>query len=453
MKNRLATYLSVLAMAFVALSCSWDDDNEANTPYAYVKSFGIGDIKSEYPAFTDAGKDTSVVKTISGSSWKFTIDQVAGKIFNVDSLPFSTNLSKVAVEMTVEGIASIYDTEADEFELMSTSDSIDFTNPRILRITSLDGSYYMDYTVSVNAHKVDPDKMVWSKVTTPSGIVPERVVEFNDEILLFGNSSEVPMLFSNTLDGKAAWAPVEISGLPATVDFSTVTPYCSLLCVLAEGDLYTSADARNWNCTSQDNGLLAIVGASDDEPALWLASATSLYCSSDGEAVERVAELPADFPLYGISKASYPLSHNKNIVRYMLVGYSTSEKDGKPQVWSMLSNENKWVKYDNAGNIYPCPALEGLAVLHYGGFLYAFGGNGTVAGSDVEAFSSFYISKDNGIVWKASEDYYQVLPETLNGKNVCFAATVDSNNFMWIVTSDAVAGAWRGIINRLGFNK
>ena len=94
MKNRLATYLSVLVMVFVASSCSWGDDDSADSPYAYVKNFGICDIKSTYPAFTAEGKETSVVKTISGSSWKFTIDQLSGEIFNADSLPFKTDLSR-----------------------------------------------------------------------------------------------------------------------------------------------------------------------------------------------------------------------------------------------------------------------------------------------------------------------------------------------------------------------
>ena len=453
MKNRLAAYLSVLVMVFVASSCSWGDDDSADSPYAYVKNFGIGDIKSTYPAFTAEGKDTSVVKTISGSSWKFTIDQLSGEIFNADSLPFKTDLSKVTIEMTVEGAASIYDNEADKYELLSKSDSIDFTSPRTLRITSLDGDYFKEYTVSVNAHQVDPEMMVWGKIAVPVGIIPEKLIEFGDEMFLFGRSSEEPTALSISLDGKCAWASVGMTGLPSNVDFSTVTLFGDALYALAGGDLYTSGDALAWNCVLQGYNLVAIIGASDDESSLLLANETDFYSSADGKSVEIAGELPSGFPLYGLSKASYLLSHNKKIVRYMLVGYSTSAKEGNPQVWSKLSSEDNWVKYDNVSNPYPCPPLEGLSVLRYGGFLYAFGGEGMVADNNVEAFSSFYISKDNGIVWKTPNDYYQLLPKELLGKNVAFAAAVDSNNFMWIVTGDETAGSWRGIINKLGFKK
>jgi hypothetical protein len=32
-------------------------------------------------------------------------------------------------------------------------------------------------------------------------------------------------------------------------------------------------------------------------------------------------------------------------------------------------------------------------------------------------------------------------------------AVADSANFIWIITTDESVGAWRGIINRLGFKE
>ena len=80
MKSKLAIYLSVLAMVFAFSSCANDDGDEASSPYAYIKSFSIGDVKSSYPAFTATGKDTVIVKTISGSSYPFVINQASGEI-------------------------------------------------------------------------------------------------------------------------------------------------------------------------------------------------------------------------------------------------------------------------------------------------------------------------------------------------------------------------------------
>lgn len=452
MKNRFATYLAVFVMAFVALSCSNDGDEELS-PYAYIKAFSIGDIKSSYPEFTENGEDTLVVKTISGSSLPFTINQTTCEIFNKDSLPFSTDVSKIVMDMSVEGSVKIYDETNSKYESLLTTDSVDCTYPRVLRVTSLDGNYYQDYTVTVNVHKVDPERLVWNGIETPVGVVPEKAIELNGEMLLLGKESGVPNFASMPLDGASSWAVAAMSGIPATADFATATVFNGLLYVLADGDLYASSDAANWACVLQGNSFVAIIGASDEDGCIWVANADSIYRSTDGNQFESVQALPDSFPLYGISAMSGVMAHNKNIVRYTLVGYPTSAKDTAPQVWSILSTENRWVKYDNVGNPYPCPLLAGLTVLRYDNFLYAFGGKGVVAEEEVEAFASFYVSKDNGIVWKAMEGYYQLLPKAIKNIDVPFVATVDSNNYMWIITTDSNAGAWRGILNRLGFKK
>jgi hypothetical protein len=62
-----------------------------------------------------------------------------------------------------------------------------------------------------------------------------------------------------------------------------------------------------------------------------------------------------------------------------------------------------------------------------------------------------YISRDNGITWKAPGGFYQRIPAELQGLDVQFVATVDSNNMMWIICAGEEPVVWRGIINRFGF--
>lgn len=458
MKNKLAIYFSVLAMAFVALSCANDDVEDAGSPYAYIKSFSIGDIKSSYPAFTEDGEETTEDKTIAGSSWSFSIDQAQGKIYNNDSLPFKTNLSKVVVDMTVEGVAMIYTEESGAYEYFALGDSLDFTKPREFRVTSLDGSYSKYYTISVNAHQVEPELMSWSQVSKSVALSPEKAVEFNDRIYVFGRLSRNELAFVAAENGEdTKWSQsINLNNLPSTADFFSLHLFNGALYVVADGDLYKSTDAENWSPVLQGYDLIAIVGASEVEgveKAMWLASSECIYRSEDGQSVDVVSALPADFPLYGVSTSSYALSHNKYIIRNMLVGYATPDMDGNPKVWCKLSNEESWVQYENVGNEFPCPDLERLAVVRYDDFLYAFGGKGTAAGTEVDSFDSFYISKDNGLVWKAPEDFYQQLPSVLKGSNATFTTFVDSDNYMWIITSDDNVGVWKGIINRLGFKK
>ena len=78
---------------------------------------------------------------------------------------------------------------------------------------------------------------------------------------------------------------------------------------------------------------------------------------------------------------------------------------------------------------------------------------GMAEGKAVDAFSSFYISRDNGITWKAPAGFYQRMPAGLQGNEAQFAATVDSDNRIWIVCAGDKAAVWRGMINRLGFKE
>lgn len=455
MKNRLAIYFSVLMMFFVVSSCSNDETVNTTSPYAYIKSFSIGSIRSPYPAFTAEGKDTIIYKTISFSTFPFIINQLTGEIYNSDSLFFATRVSKVVVNMNVEGVASIYNDATGTYDYFAAGDSIDFTSPRKFRITSTDGSYSKDYTISVNVHQVEPELMVWNKVASAVSLNPKKAIKSGEVVYVFGTLADgTPKFTTCSVGSIMSWSGFqEVNGLPKTVDFTTVHLFNGVWYVLAAGDLYASENAADWSPVSQGNDYVAIIGASDDNGYMWLASDENIYRTPDGVTVEATGTLPEDFPLYGISTLSYALSHNKNIIRYMLVGYTDKECANAPKVWSKLSTENDWVIYDNADNPYPCPALAGLAVVRYDNSLYAFGGKGKVGDNEVEAFNSFYISRDNGVAWKAPDGFYQRMPEVLKGKNFSFVTFVDSDNYIWIITDNDEVATLKGKINRLGFKK
>ena len=453
MKRNLATYFALFSLVFVAISCGSSDEEEYElSPYAMLKSFSLGNIRSAYPSFTSTGEDTLVLKTVQMTAFPFTINQVTGEVYNNDSLPFATNISKVVTQFSVNGVASIYVDSLDSYEHFSSTDSLDFTSPRKVRIYSEDAEFYKDYTIKINVHQVDPELMVWNKYPAVEGLVPVRVVEANGAMFLFGKDSNGAVAVASTaLEGVPAWETALVSGLPADADISTIQLFNGALYAVAGGNVYTSADGAVWTLSASDTGAVAILGASEEDGKLWIAGSQGVLWSEDAATFTVNEALPEGFPLYGVSLASYPLNHNKKIVRYMLVGYTAEDKSGEPAVWSKLSTEAKWTNYKNEENKYECPALEGLSVVRYDNYLYAVGGAGTVNGREVAPFNSFYISKDNGIAWKVSTGFYQRLPEELVGNDTPFAVAVDSNNFIWIINSGTEGGAWKGIINRLGF--
>lgn len=452
MRKKLATYLTLCLSVCLFASCWGDEDEDLLSPFAMVKSFSIGNIKSTYPAFTSDGRDTTVVRTIDCKPFTFTIDQANGLIYNNDSLPYSTDLTEVVTTMTIKGVASIFIDSTGTYDYYSATDSTDFTEPRKFRIYSEGGTYHKDYLVSINAHQVDPNMLVWEKGKAVENLVPYSAKEFGGKMNLFGKINGKMAVASTPIGEPIAWSTAEITGLPENADLATIQNYKNALYVIADSAVYTSADATNWLLAAAIPGAVAIVGASDKD-LIMVATGNEILGSSDGSNFESMGELPEDFPLYGISIASYPMIHNDDIIRYMVFGYATEAMDGKAYVWSRLSTEKSWSNYDNAENLFPCPMLKGLSVVRYDNFFYALGGAGRAEGNSVKAFASFYISRDNGIVWKAPEGYYQRLPKELSGNNNKFAATVDSKNFLWIVNSGNGAATYRGIINRLGFKK
>ena len=453
MKKRLAIYLAMLMLTFVVTSC-FDDDDDANySPYAMMTSFGIGDVKSKYPVFTETGADTFQVRTIKGSSYPFSINQVTCEVYNPDSLPFATKVDKITMNMQVAGYAMIYVDSLGAFDYFNAADSLDFTNPRKFRITSASGEYYRDYTVSVNVHQVNPDLMSWERYASIDGMHPLRSLEHNGSMCLFGKKDDQFQLATAELQGVPLWQQTVIAGLPATANLATVQSFGDALYVVAADGIYTSADGVEWSSAYECDGALAIVGASDDDGKMWVATDNGFLVTADGEKYESAGALPADFPVYGVSIASYTMNHNKGITRYMLAGYTTEAMDGDAVVWSKLSTEKNWTKYENENNPFPCPSLKGLTVVRYDDFLYALGGAGVAEGNPVDAFSSFYISRDNGITWKSPDDFYQRMPADLQGYDAPFVVTVDSKNVMWIVCAGDKPVVWKGIVNRLGFKK
>ena len=64
MKKNLAIYFALLVSALSVVSCGSETEENVEIPYAMVRSFKLGDIRSAYHAFTSTGKDTTITKTV-----------------------------------------------------------------------------------------------------------------------------------------------------------------------------------------------------------------------------------------------------------------------------------------------------------------------------------------------------------------------------------------------------
>ena len=317
MKKNLAIYLALFSLLFVDNSCMPGDDSDVSySPYAMLESFKLGNVRSSYPAFTDDGRDTIVEKTVDFSTVKFSINQATGEVYNVDSLPYATDVSKLVVNIGVNGSASIYVDSIAAYDYFLTTDSLDFSRPRKIRVISYDTKFRRDYVISVNVHKVEPELMKWDKSASSEELAPLRVVEFGNRMCLFGDKNGKPVVAESALDGMPLWQSAqELVGLPAVVDLSTVQCFNGSLYVVAGDGLYVSDDAVNWSLSYAASGLRSIVAASDYDSRMWVASDDALLASSDGAVFDRMGDLPAGFPVSGVSIISSQLKHYKELIR------------------------------------------------------------------------------------------------------------------------------------------
>ena len=105
MKLRVLNIItSLFITACIVTSCLGEDTGEYDfSTDASITAFSIKDsIVTYYPATTANGKDTTLSFGVLGSDYPFVINHNEGLIYNQDSLPIGTDVSKVVVNITAD---------------------------------------------------------------------------------------------------------------------------------------------------------------------------------------------------------------------------------------------------------------------------------------------------------------------------------------------------------------
>lgn len=456
MKKFFGLYPLLLAMlAFTACLESDGDLDVELYPYASLRSVSINDISTKYTYIASDGSDSTVAKIVEGSDYPFAIDQDNNIAYNADSLPVGTDVTSVSLNISCDGVAYIYVDSLDSFEMTTSSDSLDLTNPVRLLIVSTDGTYSREYKISLNVHTVDPNQFYWNRMAAMplSASRSLRVLVKGENLYMFGCDNDGLLTLATAPSAAATtWQTKSLTGVPTSANVNSITLFGDKFYLVADGALYASADGELWENIPCGKALTTLFAASDKNGTLWAATADSLVVATDvAGGFTAVQPLASTFPLYDISSIISPLRTNNNIDRYILIGRSAPDVQSQPQLWGKLSTENKWVEYQlpvsNPAKM--CPRLRSLTVIPYDNKLYAIGGSGTANGEAVEALSVIYVSRDNGLTWDASGKGTLALPAELAGRDVPFAAYADNQGSIWLVTGGTDGAVWRGRMNKL----
>lgn len=439
--------------------------------------------------------DDSVLENLD--SVYFSIDLVKGLIFNADSLPVGTDVTRLIPVIKTLETASLIElkvkrsngTDTTYNYLTNSTDSIDFTNPVTLRVVSMDGLNEFNYTVNINVHKLISDSLTWSQENISR--LPSQLSTVSAQRTALSNNTFYCLTAGDGQYSLATYTPSTVPSngplleldnwscksisfpfIPQVESFSSNDD--ALFILDEEGYLYKSSDgASSWDSTSlkwhyiygrYTDRLLGSV----ETPDGWKIQS---YPSGD------LYPLPEGMPVEGTSmpvEYSFSMSGRPQLV---ILGGRTASGALSAATWSY--DGNSWVALSRRS--LPV-ALENVAMTMYYSFktssswnvstyptLMAFGGkdaNGKLS-------DKVYVSADFGLNWNLAgtstqlpdyipamyssqvfvlDSYYSanvqpkiVKPvETWACPYIYMFGGYDSNNIFQNTL-------WRGVINRLSF--
>ena len=443
------------AIALSMASCL-EDDNEDLVYYddTAVTGFSIGKLNKMLVVKSSQDSDSIAKSVIDASTYKFSINDAKREIYNVDSLPFGVDSTKVVCTITTKnsGLAVWYLKTAegkDSLAYYSSTDSVDFSGGRKLRVYNTNMTAYRQYDVRLNIHKEVADSFVWHQLATDTAIANKKALKMvctNKNVYIFASDG------TNTKVYKA--------------DRTAFTGFTDTKSVLGK-EAYKNVVTFNNDVYALDGNELKIFGKSVislQAPISRLLGAGHYHmyaydtngnicystdgqewkpCSIDGNA--------SSLPNENINFMLLPSVTNTDSYYITMVGDTMNTKYAN--VWSKVeeplnnANDQPWTEYVQDNSLFCLPALNNLQTFVYERKLMAIGGNG-INDSSKKAFETFYSSQDAGLTWHA--DTTLTLPNGMETSSSIFAITIDDNNYIWIACGES-GQIWRGRLNKHGW--
>ncbi len=451
--------------------------------------------------------DTKVMANLD--SVFFSINLESGVIFNADSLPKGTKISRLIPVITfanglskAEIVMSGGSEESKTVDyLKNPNDSIDFTRDVKLNVTAADGTNTYTYTIKVNVHKENPDSLIWDKLAVtnlPSRIanpVDQKTVERGDRVYTLIEESDGTYTWSSTESiSESVWDKKEVNLPFAPAIKSLAATSDSFWMLDTDGLLYESADGLAWSSTGErwvtliGSYLESVLGVKD-------AGGVMMHCHYPANPIIKDTEMAPDFPIYVRSELRTIETKWTEIPTALFVGGLTSAGVRSSHTWGF--DGSTWTTIDSK----PTPGLEGATLFKYtvyrktsSAFKQVAYDAWVVLGGILDNGDynrNLYISFDNGVSWrpgssmmslpdvfpKISEanavvidsqldadlsDAWTVTPSPDPGKMMKISYVTDGTEIMWdcpyiyILGGEMPGGTfsnaiWRGVLARLVF--
>lgn len=453
MKRKFFAFIALITATLSLSSClSSDETTVEYTHDTAITAFSLGSL-DRYTK-TTAGKDTLLKANVTGSDYKFYIDQAQRKIYNVDSLPAGTRTAAVLATITSKNSSPVILMHAKQTENLdsatyySSTDSINFSEPRLIRVYSSDYSAYAQYTVTVYVHKELPYEFKWHELAQNNSQLAAfsdlKAVACGDDIYVFGKTAEGTKVLKSAINDGSAWSSITMNVGLSSDAYQSAVVLDGKLYISDGGKVYASADAETWTLVSGNADVKQLIGASSKNLYAYN-TAAGISVSKDKGVSWEPEKLDTDkayLPKQNISMNVAGVLSAKDVENVMLLG--TRDKALKDTVattwlrtvdyanedgqWNYLEIENnKSGKMPWLDQVITCAADTGFVAL---------GSNG-----------KWYKSQNAGLTWK--QDAMVVLPAKFATEGR-FAFCRDNQHYYWIIRNGYV---WRGRFNIDGWSK
>ena len=452
MKRKFFAFIALITATLSLSSClSSDETTVEYTHDTAITAFSLGSL-DRYTK-TKAGKDTLLKANVKGSDYKFYIDQAQRLIYNVDSLPCGVRDTAILATISSKNNSPILLMDINKTDSVaayySSSDSINFSKPRLIRVYSSDYSAYAQYKVTVNVHKELPYEFKWHELAQNNSQLAAfsdlKAVACGDDIYVFGKTAEGTEVLKSAINDGSAWSSIMMNVSLSSDAYQSAVALEGKLYISDGGKVYASADAATWALVSSENAdVKQLIGASSKNLYAYN-TAAGISVSKDKGVSWKAEKLDTDkayLPTQNISMNVAGVLSAKDVENVMLLG--TRDKALKDTVattwlhtvdyanedgqWNYLEIENnKSGKMPWLDQVITCAADTGFVAL---------GSNG-----------KWYKSQNAGLTWK--QDKMVVLPAKFATEGR-FAFCRDKQHYYWIIRNGYV---WRGRFNIDGWSK
>lgn len=455
MKRKFFAFIALITATLSLSSClSSDETTVEYTHDTAITAFSLGSL-DRYTK-TKAGKDTLLKANVTGSDYKFYIDQAQRLIYNVDSLPCGVRDTAILATISSKNSSPILLMDINKTDSVaayySSSDSINFSKPRFIRVYSSDYSAYAQYKVTVNVHKELPYEFKWHELAQNNSQLAAfsdlKAVACGDDIYVFGKTAEGTKVLRSAINNGSAWSSITMNESLSSDAYQSAVALDGKLYIADGGKVYASADAATWTVVSENPDIKQLIGASSKYLYAYTA-AGGISVSKDQGASWEQEKLDTDadsLPTQNISMNVAGVLSAKNVENVMLMGTRDKalnntnattwlrtvdyddDANAEAGQWNYLEIEkNQSGKMPWLDQVITCAADTGFVAL---------GSNG-----------KWYKSQDAGLTW--TQDKKVALPDEF-GTAGRFAFCRDKQHYYWIIRNGYV---WRGRFNIDGWSK